>query len=215
MKPFKTYIREYYAKGEERVPRKSTWVDQKGQVVYQHGGKSSENVLSISEFLAVRDLLSGTVKLANGKVFYAPFKQLEGALKENINKSSDTFYHITLTTSLPSIVKKGLLPLQKSNWVVAGTGKRYGNGNIFVFDHIRDAIRWGSRMDWILNRKLGSGNISIVELKKSDGWEIDTADPLSQASNKGKWWKRITAIPKTDIIKTYPLTHDMIVEASK
>jgi hypothetical protein len=62
---------------------------------------------------------------------------------------------------------------------------------------------------------LGSGNISIVELKKSDGWEIDTADPLSQASNKGKWWKRITAIPKTDIIKTYPLTHDMIVEASK
>lgn len=120
------------------------------------------------------------------------------------------YYHVTLTDRVPDIQKRGLAPMQPSNWAVSGTGERYGQGEIFAFENKFDAIRWASKMDWDLNQAMGSGNISIVTFRPNgEEWEVDTADPLSQAGAEGQWRKRMAAVPPEDIITVEPLTQDM------
>ncbi|HUS59435.1 MAG TPA: hypothetical protein VM141_12360 [Planctomycetota bacterium] len=51
-----------------------TWVDSRGQVVYVKGSRKNQTErLTAAELEATKDLLSGTVTRADGKVFYAPF----------------------------------------------------------------------------------------------------------------------------------------------
>lgn len=125
-----------------------------------------------------------------------------------------SFYHVTQTKNADKIRKKGLLPLQKSNWVKSGDKSRYGGGNVFVFENPEDAVRWAAKMDWEFNGKWGSGNISIVEVKPSakSNWVEDTADPLTQAAYKGKWLKKMEAVPSEDIGRTVEFTKDMLTE---
>jgi len=61
---------------EVKRPRNPvTWVDARGQVVYVKGSRKNRTErLSKSDLEAVRDLISGTVTIGNGKVFYAPFR---------------------------------------------------------------------------------------------------------------------------------------------
>lgn len=117
-------------------------------------------------------------------------------------------YHVTLTSSVPSILKKGLIRFQPSNWTM--NGDRYGEGEIYCFDHESDAKRWAAKMDWDLNKEMGSGKISIVKIKRgSQPWETDMNDPLSQFSNKGTWLKSQQFVPAVQIISTAPFTHEM------
>lgn len=50
------------------------WVDARGQVVYVRGSRKNKTErLTAAELEATKDLLSGIVIRADGKVFYAPF----------------------------------------------------------------------------------------------------------------------------------------------
>ncbi len=115
-------------------------------------------------------------------------------------------YHVTTDKNARKIAKKGIIPLQPSNWVQAGSRERYGKGEIFAFDHQLDAMRWGCRMDWELNKKMGSGKVVIVSFVDDAEWEIDDADPLSQAGRKGNWLKRFGSVKPEQITLITPVT---------
>lgn len=122
-------------------------------------------------------------------------------------KASDYLYHVTHTKKVPLIKKKGLLGMQTSNWVKAGDMSRYGSGEIYAFEHPADAVQWAAKMDWAFDPKeMGKGNISIVRIKKSKGWEIDENDPISQAGKKGNWLKIKRKIFPNEIIDSVPIT---------
>lgn len=118
------------------------------------------------------------------------------------------YYHVTSTKNVAGIRKKGLLGLQSSNWIQAGSKKRYGGGNIFAFDNETDAHRWAAKMDWDHNQHIGSGKISVVKMKTSVKFNVDTADPLGQSANKGKWLKTNHHIPSNHIHDSYPFTSE-------
>lgn len=122
---------------------------------------------------------------------------------------ADILYHVTHTKNVPKIRKEGIVPLKTSNWV-SGKGDRYGQGEIFALNNKQDAIRWAAKMDWEFNQKMGSGNVSIVEFRKSSEWDIDEADPISQLGNAGKWLKQLGMVKPKDIIDAFPVTIDMI-----
>lgn len=111
-------------------------------------------------------------------------------------------YHVTHTKHVGKIQKQGLRPMQTSNWVKAGNKERYGSGEVYTFTHKDDAHQWAGRMDWAHHQKLGSGNISIITVKKPKDhkFEVDTNDPLSQAGQKGKWLKTNTPIGAHHIV---------------
>ena len=126
-------------------------------------------------------------------------------------KFSSPLYHVTHTRLVGKIKKEGLRSLNPSNWVNKSSGERYGEGELFAFTDLTDAIRWAAKMDWDFNKETGSGKISILTIKPGNAqWKTDTADPLSQATNKGKWVKTFSQIPPQQITKVTPLTTPMI-----
>jgi hypothetical protein len=52
-------------------------------------------------------------------------------------------YHVTYTKNIPAIKEKGLLPFQTTNWKT-GKGERYGEGEVYAFEHPQDAVRWAA-----------------------------------------------------------------------
>ena len=131
---------------------------------------------------------------------------------ENVAADAKTLYHVTHSSKVDKIRKEGLLPMQTSNWVKAGDKSRYGKGDIFAFDNPEDAARWAGKMDWDLNKKLGSGNISIFGIKPSatSRWVEDTADPISQAGAKGKWVKQMGKVTPEELVESVPFTSDLL-----
>ena len=120
-------------------------------------------------------------------------------------------YHVTPTAKVSQITSKGILPLQESNWVKGEDGERYGEGEIFAMDNASDAVRWAAKMDWEFNQKMGSGKISIIAFRPGkEKWEVDSADPMSQAANKGHWLKAIGAIKPEQIISSHVLEPQLV-----
>jgi len=127
--------------------------------------------------------------------------------------ASGTLYHVTQTKNIPKIKAKGILMMQPTNWLQAGSKERYGSGDVFAFDHLADAVRWAAKWDWELFKNMGSGNISIVKFESPmDPWKVDDADPLSQASNKGRWLKAATRVTPNQILDIIPVTNALIKE---
>ena len=120
-------------------------------------------------------------------------------------------YHVTRTEEVPSIQKKGLIPLFRgTNWVKAGNKERLGGGKIYVFENEMDARRWAARMEWAFYQKFGGGKISIVKIKPDGSkWLVDTNDPLSQHGSKGKWLKREGRVPAKAISSAAVFTPEM------
>jgi hypothetical protein len=119
-------------------------------------------------------------------------------------------YHVTHTSKVPQIKKKGLLPLQPSNWIQGEGGDRYGQGEIFAFVSPKDAVRWGAKMDWSFNQGIGTGKISIVTLDTgNEKWEVDENDPMGQASSEGPWMKHFGRVPSEQVLAVTPLTTDL------
>ena len=121
---------------------------------------------------------------------------------EEIAGDDEHLYHVTHTKHVAKIQKHGLRPMQTSNWVKAGDKERYGSGEVYTFTHKDDAHQWAGRMDWAHHQKLGSGNISILTMKKPKDhqFDVDDNDPLSQAGQKGKWLKTHAPIPAHHIV---------------
>jgi hypothetical protein len=126
-------------------------------------------------------------------------------------------YHVTRTSNVEGIKEKGILPFQTTNWVQAGSGERYGEGQIFAFESEKDAIRWGLKWDWELAQAMGSGEVSIFEFSDAHGddWETDTADPIGQAGALGKWLKRYRKVSPDAIISVSPITPESIAQINK
>lgn len=120
-----------------------------------------------------------------------------------------TLYHVTETSSGWSIQKNGIRQLYPSVWTT-GTGKRYGEGEIFAFEKFADAMKWATHMEWELHKDLGTGKISIVEFIKEGKWEIDTNDPISQSGRKGHWLKKHGYVPAKNIVSIKPVTSAMV-----
>lgn len=120
-------------------------------------------------------------------------------------------FHVTTTKNASKIKKEGMLPMQTSNWVT-GAGDRYGDGEIYAFERVEDALRWAAKMDFDQNYDMGTGKISIVKFKDDglDEWLIDTNDPISQAGAKGKWLKRFRRVDPKDIQKIAPVKADVM-----
>jgi hypothetical protein len=120
-------------------------------------------------------------------------------------------YHVTHTNLVPKIKQEGLRPMQTSNWVKQGARTRYGKGEVYVGTSLKDAVRWGAKMDWAHNQETGSGKISILPVKRDDrDWQVDKADPLTQASLAGTWLKRMGGVKPEHIGEPMVLDHDMV-----
>jgi hypothetical protein len=135
-------------------------------------------------------------------------------VSEPASPITEFVYHVTRTDAIPKIQEKGILPLQTSNWVQAASKERYGGGEIFVFEHPTDAMKWAAKMDWEFNKDMGSGKISVVQLKRTDDpktgrWMVDEADPLSQAGGKGRWLKKRGRVAPEDVVRAVPLTLEL------
>lgn len=131
--------------------------------------------------------------------------------EESKTAAAKTLYHVTYTDKVPSIKEKGILPLQTSNWIKGPEGERYGGGEIYACDNVEDAVRWAARMDWEFNKGMGTGKISIVTFTPGkEKWKIDTADPLSQAQNKGHWLKAEASVKPEQITGAYVLDPEKV-----
>jgi len=119
-------------------------------------------------------------------------------------------YHVTLTKSVRQITKQGLRRFITSNWIKA-SGERYGNGEVFAFESLHDAIRWAGRMDWSFHHATGSGKVSIITINApTHPWREDDADPLSHAGSQGRWLKSELPVPPEAITACRPVTVDML-----
>lgn len=124
--------------------------------------------------------------------------------KEAVENTEDQhLYHVTHTHHVESIKKHGLNPMGgPSNWVKAGTGERYGKGEVYTFTHHEDAKRWAMNMDWAHHQQLGSGHISIIKMKhpKNHPFEEDKNDPLEVMTRKGPALKSHKRIDQKHIV---------------
>jgi len=126
--------------------------------------------------------------------------------KRDETSKEKVLYHVTTTANIPQIKKRGILPLQPSNWVQAGTGERYGGGEIFAFDNLRDAQSWAGKMDWEKNKKMGSGKISIIKFTDDSDWE---KDPAPLVAYQGTALKKHGRVKPKNIIDAQPFTTDI------
>jgi len=120
-------------------------------------------------------------------------------------------YHVTLTSHVQPIMKQGIRRFQTSNWAKAGSGERYGGGEVYAFENELDAIRWALNWDWQRNQEHGSGDISIITISANpDEWEVDESDPLSQSSNYGSWLRSQRAIKPEELLSAQAVTSEHI-----
>ena len=125
------------------------------------------------------------------------------SFKESLEHDHEMLYHVTHSHHVESIRKHGLNPMGgPSNWVKAGTGERYGKGEVYTFTHHNDAKKWAINMDWAHHQQLGSGNISIIHMKhpKDHPFEEDKNDPLEVMTRKGKALKTTKRIDQSHIV---------------
>jgi len=112
-------------------------------------------------------------------------------------------------------MKQGITPMNPTNWV-NGDGDRYGGGEIFAMEDKLDAIRWALNWDWSKHQDMGTGKVSIVSFVDSkEGWEVDDADPLSQAGNNGAWLKKMGSIKPEQLQDTYTVDEDAVAIIQK
>lgn len=112
-------------------------------------------------------------------------------------------YHVTFKKNIPSITKAGLEQFHDSNWVRAGSGKRYNeDAGIFAFEHPDDAIRWALKMEWDFD----DGPISIVRIESEDFWEEDPAqDIMMKAMAQGRALRSSRNIKADKIIDVFDM----------
>ncbi len=123
-----------------------------------------------------------------------------GASVPHASERVGALYHVTLTKNVPSIRRDGIRRFETSNWVRAGDRSRYGEGEIYAFEHEHDAQRWAAKMDWDFHQQTGSGKVSIVKINPQTNWSIDESDPLAHAGAKGRWLKSLQSVPPQAVI---------------
>jgi hypothetical protein len=125
-------------------------------------------------------------------------------------------FHVTKTSNASKIRNRGIIPLQPSNWVKASSGERYGDGEIFAFEHMSDAVRWAMKWDWDLTKQMGSGKVSVVSfIADASDWINDDADPLGRSSAKGRWMKSHKAVRPNQVLSVIQVTKEIVQQEIK
>lgn len=134
-----------------------------------------------------------------------------------VESTGATLYHVTRTATVAKIQAKGITGANPTNFVKAAGGEQYGNiGEIFAMTSKKDATRWAAKWEWELAKKMGSGIVSIVAFNDDSAtWEVDDSDPLSQASNEGKWLKKKGWIKPDQIVGVEPLSIELVKAAAR
>jgi hypothetical protein len=118
-----------------------------------------------------------------------------------LENKSKYLYHVTFASNADNIKSKGLLQFQPSNWVKAGTGKRYNeNAGIFAFDNPRDAVLWAFEMDWQFKEP-----VVVARIEMEDFWETDPSSDIRMA-RFGKAMQSSRNIPADKIIDIIDLS---------
>ena len=125
-------------------------------------------------------------------------------------ESQGSVFHVTYTDKIPAIRQHGLRMFQTTNWSKGEKGGRYGQGGIYSFENIDDAVRWAAKMDWEFNQRMGTGKISVIRVRDTSGWDADENDPLGQAGAKGRWLTRMSGVKPDGLGEAVPVTSDMI-----
>ena len=126
------------------------------------------------------------------------------------NVDTPFVYHATRKEKVAEIMRDGLRSMQTSNWVAQGDKTRMGEGEVHVFEDEGDAVRWGFKMDWEFYKGKMAGDIVILKIRNTGGWEPDNKSPMEQAGAFGKWLKRYKAVPAEDIVNVETLTPEMV-----
>ena len=105
-------------------------------------------------------------------------------------------YHVTFSDKVPSIKKKGLLPLQTSNWKKNdGKADRYNKeGGVFAFRDPEDAYRWAFKQNWDFDEP-----VAIVKIKGKDQWHLDPSEDIHLKMGKGEAVRSIDSVKPEDI----------------
>ncbi len=121
-------------------------------------------------------------------------------------------YHITFTNRVSQIKEKGISPMlgEGSNWTKGEGGEAYSAGDVYAYDSLTDALRGAARMDWEFNQTMGSGKISVIPFRTASEWDLDDADPMTQANNIGQWWKRNKPVAPENLQEAVVLTPEMV-----
>lgn len=141
--------------------------------------------------------------LAKAKKSASEWSHRMKTFKESTDHEEQHLYHVTHTHHVDSIKKHGLNPMGgPSNWIKAGTGERYGKGEIYTFTHHEDAKRWAMNMDWHHHQGMGTGKVSIIKMKHPTNhpFEKDENDPLEVMTRKGPAYKSMKRIDQKHIV---------------
>lgn len=136
-------------------------------------------------------------------------------MKTRKDRRPAVLYHVTFTRNVPRIRKRGILRFQAPNWAQGLSDVRYGDGEVFAFEKVSDAIRWAAKMDWDFHQTFGSGKISIVEFLASGTWSADLSDPLGQVEAKGRWLKSLEAVKPSQIVSVSGVDQETIKRTIK
>lgn len=132
--------------------------------------------------------------------------------KQFLSEAKDEYqplYHVTHTSNVKHIHKGGIKPGYSTNWTKQGSGRAYGKGHIYAFEHEHDAHRWASHMEWHLHQSMGKGRVSVVKFKGNmKHWSADKADPIHQSHYEGRWLRSKTPVHKKHIESSHEFTSD-------
>jgi hypothetical protein len=168
--------------------------------------------------LSLANFYGATVEPEHYQMIEAALKDVLASIKVKTKRSRNpkapagaanqvVYYHCCLTKQVPSILKKGILLLQRSNWLKGNSGERYGGGFIYAFENHRDALLWARNWDWQVSKKPYSGDISIVQFTADPSeWMVDDNDPITQSGSHGRWLKKDRRVPPSDILSVEQFT---------
>jgi len=104
-------------------------------------------------------------------------------------------YHVTFSDKVPSIKKKGLLPLQTSNWKKGDDSRANEEGGVFAFRDPEDAYRWAFKQNWDFKEP-----VAIVKIKGKDQWDLDPSEDIHLKLGKGEAVRSMERVKPEDIV---------------
>ena len=91
-------------------------------------------------------------------------------------KPAKDVFHVTFSSKIPSIRKRGLRQFETSNWKKAGTGRRYNeDAGLFAWENPKDALYWAKKMEF----EFPGEAISILRIKGGKHWGDDPAEEFT------------------------------------
>jgi hypothetical protein len=119
-------------------------------------------------------------------------------LQELMEGVSDYVYHVTPSKYVPSIKKKGLLPIAPhgtTNWTKRDGDRYQKDPSVFAFRDPEDAYRWAFKHNWDHKE-----DVAIVKIKNTDQWHRDPSEDIHLQMGKGEALRSMDRVPPEDVV---------------